>query len=124
MAGRTGREIRQRWSNLAQPHQHEQDGAEREHGPPASRPLLVELAIAPGSASPWSWSRRRVQPRPQLFGQDLHRRGDARSWVRHGELDDGCRTDGLASSEEELRQLRRRVRMFEQEQEIVTLEHR
>jgi transposase len=43
-----------------------------------------------------------------------------RNWVRQGDLDDGRRTDGLTSSEqEELRRLRRENRVLRQEREIL-----
>jgi transposase len=43
-----------------------------------------------------------------------------RNWVRQGDLDDGRRSDGLTSSEqEELRRLRRENRVLRQEREIL-----
>jgi transposase len=43
-----------------------------------------------------------------------------RNWVRQGDIDDGRRSDGLTSSEqEELRRLRRENRLLRQEREIL-----
>jgi transposase len=43
-----------------------------------------------------------------------------RNWIRQGDLDDGRRTDGLTSSEqEELRRLRRENRELREEREIL-----
>jgi hypothetical protein len=48
--------------------------------------LLVELASAPGSSSPWSWSRSSTEARPELLGHDLHNRAGAAVLGRPGPL--------------------------------------
>jgi transposase len=58
---------------------------------------------------------------PDQLARDLGCSGQTiRTWVRQADLDTGQRTDGLTSAErEELRRLRRDVKVLQQEREIL-----
>ena len=58
---------------------------------------------------------------PDQLARDLGCSGQTiRNWVRQADLDNGRRTDGLTTAErEELRRLRRKVKVLQQEREIL-----
>ena len=58
---------------------------------------------------------------PDQLARDLGCSGQTiRNWVRQADLDNGRRTDGLTTAErEELRRLRREVKVLQQEREIL-----
>ena len=58
---------------------------------------------------------------PDRLARDLGGSGQAiRNWIRQFELDNGQRADGLTSAErEELRRLRREIKVLQQEREIL-----
>ena len=58
---------------------------------------------------------------PDQLARDLGCSGQTiRNWVRQADLDQGRREDGLTTAErEELRRLRREVRVLQQEREIL-----
>jgi transposase len=76
--------------------------------PPEFRAEAVRLARSTGKT-------------PQQVADDLGvSRQSVANWLRQADLDDGRRDDGLTSSEqEELRTLRRKVRVLEEEREIL-----
>ena len=75
--------------------------------PPEYRQQLVDLVR--GGRKPEDLSRE-FEPSAQSIW----------NWVRQAEWDDGTRTDGLTTEEkEELRRLRREVRVLREEKEIL-----
>ncbi len=75
--------------------------------PPEYRQQLVDLVR--GGRKPEDLSRE-FEPSAQSIW----------NWVRQAERDDGTRTDGLTTEEkEELRRLRREVRVLREEKEIL-----
>jgi len=71
-------------------------------------------------AGAWlSWSAR-VGARRSWPGGSNRRRQAIRNWVKHADLDEGRREDGLATEErEELRRLRRENKTLRLEREIL-----
>lgn len=76
--------------------------------PPEFRAEAVRLIRASG------------KPLPQISKDLGVSEQGLRVWIKQADLDEGRRDDGLTTGElEELRQLRRKVRVLEEEQEIL-----
>ena len=75
--------------------------------PPEFRQQIVELA-------------RAGRPIPELAAEFEPSGETIRNWIKQADLDDGLRTDGSTSAEqEELRRLRKEVRRLQQERDIL-----
>ena len=75
--------------------------------PEAYRRQIIELARSGRSIAALA---REFEPSEQTI----------RNWLKHADLDDAVRSDGLATSErDELRRLRRELRAVQQERDIL-----
>lgn len=75
--------------------------------PPEFRRQIIELARAGRSI-------------PELAAEFEPSGETIRNWIKQADLDDGLRTDGISSAEqEELRRLRKEVRRLQQERDIL-----